>query len=192
MKKAIITLAVLLAAAFTGRSQQIYDGGEVPDGYRVVDTVIFSPVSSIDTTLTGLNVWNAMPEGVSLEASSKIRRALEDKIKDAPEKTVAGYRIRIFFDNKQDARTASEDAEKLFLAKYHGMRTYRSYDNPYFKVTVGDFRTKGEAQAHLQRIKRDFPTAFVVKERFRYPALDPDSFKADTLSMLVPIETPEE
>ena len=92
MKKAIITLAVLLAAAFTGRSQQIYDGGEVPDGYRVVDTVIFSPVSSIDTTLTGLNVWNAMPEGVSLEASSKIRRALEDKIKDAPEKTVAGYR----------------------------------------------------------------------------------------------------
>lgn len=192
MKKAIITIIAILLAAITARSQQIYDGLTVPDGYRVVDTVVFSPASSIDSTLTGLNVWTAMPEGVTVDASQKIRNALQDRISEAPDRTVSGYRIRIFFDNKQDARTASEEAERLFLDKYHGMRTYRSYDNPYFKVTVGDFRTKGEAQSHLQRIKRDFPTAFVVRERFRYPALDPDSYRVDTLRILVPIETPEE
>ena len=67
-------------------------------------------------------------------------------------------------------------------------RAYRSYANPYFKVTVGDFRTKSEAMALLERIKYEFPSAFVVKENISYPIVDVNNaYVIDTVKVLRPV-----
>ena len=103
-------------------------------------------------------------------------------------RTLSGYRIRIFFDNKQSARVASEEALKKFESLFHDVVAYRSYANPYFKVTVGDFRTKSEAMSYLERIRREFPSAFVVKENIAFPVVDKDnSFVVDTIKVLRPV-----
>jgi hypothetical protein len=71
---------------------------------------------------------------------------------------------------------------------YHGIRAYRTYANPYFKVTVGDFRTKSEAMELLSRIKSIFPAAFVVKENISYPVVDKsNAYVVDTVKVLRPI-----
>ena len=68
------------------------------------------------------------------------------------------------------------------------MSAYRRFTSPYFKVTVGDYRNKSEALAALKDIKKDFPTAFIVRERFRYPSLgNTSAYKVDTLKILKPI-----
>ena len=109
-------------------------------------------------------------------------------IRDNASRTLSGYRIRIFFDNKQTARTESEAALKRFEALYHDVSAYRSYANPYFKVTVGDFRTKSEAMELLERIKHEFPSAFVVKENISFPVVDKEkAYVTDTLKVLRPI-----
>jgi hypothetical protein len=62
---------------------------------------------------------------------------------------------------------------------------YRVYANPYFKVTVGDFRTRSEAMEMLSRIKYSFPSAFVVKENIEYPAVDSErAVIVDTIKVL--------
>jgi thiol-disulfide isomerase/thioredoxin len=117
----------------------------------------------------------------------KVAAALRKQVENNPKRTVSGYRVRIFFDNKQSARTESEEALKKFESMFHEVKAYRTYANPYFKVTAGDFRTKSEAMAFLNRIKVNFPSAFVVKESIAYPVVDKDnSYVVDTIKVLRP------
>ena len=77
----------------------------------------------------------------------------------------------------------------LYLKQSDGIPTYYTYENSNFKVTVGDFRNKSEAAALLQKIKRDFPDAFVVRESFRFPSLENQTmFRIDTVKVLRPID----
>ena len=59
--------------------------------------------------------------------------------------------------------------------------------NPYFKVTVGDFRTRSEAVKLLERIRGAFPSAFVVKENIEFPVVDKENaYVTDTVKVLRP------
>ena len=98
-----------------------------------------------------------------------------------------GFRVRIFFDNKQNSRGASEAAMNRFKGAFPGIPAYRSFTSPHFKVTVGDFRTKSEALRLLQAVKGMFPSAFIVKERINYPAADRGhAYVADTVQVYRP------
>ena len=102
-------------------------------------------------------------------------------------RTLSGYRIRIFFDNKQTARVESEETLERFESMFHDVVAYRTYANPYFKVTVGDFRTRSEAMKHLEKIRREFPSAFVVKENIEFPVVDKENaYVIDTVKVLRP------
>lgn len=125
----------------------------------------------VDSTLVGMDIFEIMPlqkkdveGGVLVRQSSEVRQALMEKIRNASFTSVSGYRIRIFFSNEQDARQASVLAAQRFMEKFGTHSVYHNYTYPNFKVTVGDFRTKSEALELLSAVKRDFPSAFVVKE----------------------------
>jgi len=80
-----------------------------------------------------------------------------------------GFRVRIFFDNKQSARAESERIASEFSSVSPGIAVYRIYENPYFKVTVGDFRTKSEATRFMNSIKGIYPQAFITRDQINYP-----------------------
>ena len=181
--KRIITIIVLLLAAATLRAQT------APAGYEYVDSLVFTRLSDVDSTLAGQNIFSVMPENVAVHQSGAVKSAVEQKSRKSSSQMVSGYRIRIFFDNSQTARGASEAALYRFKVKNPGVSAYRSFVSPYFKVTVGDYRNKSEALAALKTIRRDFPTAFIVRERFRYPSLgNTSAYKVDTLKILRPIQ----
>ncbi len=81
------------------------------------------------------------------------------------EQFVDGYRIRIFFDNSQQARTECDEEQKRYLELYPNDNTYIDYQAPYFKLTVGDFVNHEEAQIKWHKVVVDFKTAFIVKEK---------------------------
>ena len=93
---------------------------------------------------------------------------MQKHVASASFRELQGYRIRIFFSNDQNARDASAYAALMFAERFPGYSVYRSFVNPNFKVTVGDFRTRSEALAMLNALKNDFPGAFIVRERIRY------------------------
>lgn len=164
----------------------------VPDGYEMVDSVVYRPVAAVDSTLAGKDVFHILPSkragddaDVQIRQSQEIMSSMRQHIASNSKRTSSGYRVRIFFDNKQTARTESEKTLKRFKELFPGVAAYRIYANPYFKVTVGDFRTKSEAMALLTRIKGAFPSAFVVKESIEYPVVDSDNAViADTVKVM--------
>jgi len=184
-----------MAFATEASAQQYVQEIVIPEGYELVDSVIYRPAAAVDTALVGKNIYQALPSKdrgsvaeVVLHQTDSIYSAMDSHLKDNASRTLSGYRIRIFFDNKQSARVASEEALKKFESLFHDVSAYRSYANPYFKVTVGDFRTKSEAMSYLERIRKDFPSAFVVKENIAFPVIDKDnSFVTDTIKVMRPI-----
>jgi hypothetical protein len=150
----------------------------------------------VDTTLAGKNILYIMPKkdmgsvaDVNVHQADTVAKAVTEHVAANAARTLNGYRVRIFFDNKQSARVASEETLKRFESMYHDVVAYRTYANPYFKVTVGDFRTKSEAMALLERIRYEFPSAFVVKENIAFPVVDKENaYVTDTLKVLRPIQ----
>lgn len=125
----------------------------------------------LDSTLVGKDIFEIMPVrhediqgGVVVRQSDEVREALRNKIRESTISQATGYRVRIYFSNDQNARTASAAAAARFMEKFGTYSVYHSYTNPNFKVTVGDFKTKSEALELLSLVKRDFPSAFIVKE----------------------------
>ena len=167
----------------------------VPEGYELVDSVVYRHVAGVDTLLAGKDIFHIMPlkanggkADVEIYQSQEVAAALRKQVDGNSKRTVSGYRVRIFFDNKQSARVESEETLKKFESMFHEVKAYRTYANPYFKVTVGDFRTKSEAMALLSRIKSAFPSAFVVKENISYPVVDKtNAYIVDTVKVLRPI-----
>ena len=169
----------------------------VPDGYELVDSVVYRHVAGVDTLLTGKDIFHVMPlksrgdnADVEIYQSQQIANSLRQQVQANVGRTINGYRVRIFFDNKQSARIESEETLKKFEKMYHDVKAYRTYVNPYFKVTVGDFRTKSEAMELLSRIKVEFPSAFVVKENIEFPVIDRENaYVVDTIKVLRAIDT---
>ena len=149
---------------FSGAGLKAQEKITVPDGYVLVDSVIYRPVATVDTTLVGKDVFLLMPSktmgddaDVMVNQTEAVKDAMRRQVVDNAERTLSGYRVRIFFDNKQTARVESEETLKRFESLYHDVVAYRTYANPYFKVTVGDFRTRSEAVKLLERIKEEAP-----------------------------------
>lgn len=80
------------------------------------------------------------------------------------EEKVRGYRIRIFFDNSQQARNNAQVLMERFETSFPDIPAYLVYENPYFKVTVGNCLTMDEAMIVLGRVKGQFDRAFPVQE----------------------------
>ncbi len=166
----------------------------IPEGYELVDSIVYRPAAAVDTTLAGKDIFMIMPsKNAGAKADVKVMQtdvvadAVRRQIRSNEDRTLSGYRVRIFFDNRQTARVESEETLKRFEALYHDVVAYRTYANPYFKVTVGDFRTKSEAMRLLERIKGEFPSAFVVKENISFPVVDTsNAYVVDTVKVLRP------
>ena len=194
-RKSIIYLIII--AAFSVLSSATSSAQELiaPEGYVYVDSLVYIPKASVDSTLAGKDVFRDMPSRlrgdeatVDVGQSEILEKSMRAHIEANPKRTLSGYRVRIFFDNKQSARHESEQTLKKFRAMYRDVAVYRTYTNPYFKVTVGDCRTKSEAMKLLSRIKGNFPSAFVVKENIECPLVDEETaYTIDTVKVLRPV-----
>ena len=195
MKKSDFLIIAVLTVLFTGVHTASAQDIVVPDGYELVDSLVYRPVSGVDSLLNGKDVFHVMPlkarggkADVEIYQSQDVANSLRKHVQNNSKRTINGYRVRIFFDNKQTARVESEEMLKKFESMYHDVKAYRTYANPYFKVTVGDFRTKSEAMELLSHIKWEFPAAFVVKESIAYPVVDRENaYVIDTVKVLRPI-----
>lgn len=79
-----------------------------------------------------------------------------------------GYRVQIY---NGSSRKEAYDAQARFVDEYQGTRTYISYAAPNYKVRVGDFRTRLEAEKLLQELKGKFKTLFIIPGKINPPKI---------------------
>jgi len=167
MRYFVLTLLLVLSFFSISNAQEV----EVTQD----TTIVKAPL--LDSTFFKKDIFSILQEAgpysnrVNVEQTNNLLTAFYNHIAQASNKKIAGYRVRIFFDNRQDAREHSRADSVRFATNNPAVHAYRNYDNPYFKVTVGDFRTKSEATMLLKRIESDFPSAFLVKEIINFPPL---------------------
>ena len=166
-----ITLAAILAL-LAGNSGRVWAQA------LTADSLVIRQSAVLDSALMGKSVFNMLGGSSSGEGDVKIHQsqaitdAMRRHIENNPSRKLSGYRVRIFFVNSQNARNTSEQVMKKFALAYPGVPAYRSYQNPFFKVVAGDFRTKSEAMEFLRKVKPSYPDAIVVRENIEFPAPD--------------------
>jgi hypothetical protein len=125
--------------------------------------------AQVDSTLMGRSILSVLGPAVTVNQSRTMRSALDSYVSNNAAKKLSGFRIRVYFDNGQSARTRSESIARSISNAYPGIGVYRTFESPNFKVCVGDFRTKDEALKIYHSLKATYPTAIILKETINYP-----------------------
>lgn len=82
-----------------------------------------------------------------------------------------GYRLEIFFSSGLRAKEEAMDVKTEFLKNFPDVPAYLIFTSPDFKVRVGDFRSRDDALALKNRIRRLYPNAFLAKDIIQFPKL---------------------
>jgi hypothetical protein len=125
--------------------------------------------TQVDSALVGRSILSVMGSGVTVNQSRSMRTAFDNYVSNNASKKMTGYRIRVYFDNSQNARNRSETVARSISGAYPGLGVYRTFESPNFKVCVGDFRTKDDALKVYHSLKASYPTAIILKETINYP-----------------------
>lgn len=83
-----------------------------------------------------------------------------------------GYKIQIFFDSGNNSKTKAQSIYEGFKAKYPDVRVYLSFKSPNYKVRVGDFRTRLDAQRFLNDIIDEYPNAWIIADMINLPKVE--------------------
>ena len=154
MKRLLLLALLILLPAVMLRAQE----------YRVDNGS-----ARVDSTLVGRNILSVLGSGVKVNQSQSMRSAFDSYVSNNASKKLTGYRIRVYFDNGQNARNKSEAIARSVSAAYPGIGVYRTFESPNYKVCVGDFRTKDEALKVFHSLKSTYPTALLLKDTINYP-----------------------
>lgn len=107
------------------------------------------------------------PGNITYHTSLSLDTLAENTIKTNKQKnTYSGYRIQIYFGS---SREKANEAKSKFLKQYPDVRAYLIYEQPYFKIRVGDFRNRFEAQKLYYNLVDKFSSVLLVPDRVNFP-----------------------
>ena len=84
----------------------------------------------------------------------------------AKKSKIKGYRVQIHFGTQ---KAEANEIKSKFLTLYDDVPAYLDYQQPYFKIRVGDFRTRLEAYKFHQEIAEEFSGSFIVADEIEMP-----------------------
>ena len=73
-----------------------------------------------------------------------------------------GFRIQIYVGND---RKAADDAKIYTYQKYPEIFPYLSFQQPIYKVKIGDFLNRMDAERYFSDIKETYPSAMILPDK---------------------------
>ena len=73
--------------------------------------------------------------------------------------TISGFRVQIIQDTKRDL--VREQKTEL-LQYFPNIRAYETYNAPFYKLRLGDFKDRYDAYRVYKEVKKNFKRAFIV------------------------------
>lgn len=122
------------------------------------------------------DIFTTMPGNVVVNQPESVERKFEEyfqvdqasgQIKRFEDENAAAksgqFRIRIYSNSAQNSRNESTQALSRFQRAFPDIPAVRTFTSPFYKVTVGNYATRAEAQKALNEIKGSFPAAYIVR-----------------------------
>jgi len=130
------------------------------------------PSNSGDDILSKIQ-RNEKNEGeVMIFQDMRVNDLLYNHIEQNKRSGVSGYRIRIYANLGNEAREQSQATKTRFYEHFPEIPIYTEYVSPYFRVLVGDYRSRIDAMKDFNRIQKYFPAAFIFPDEINYPELE--------------------
>lgn len=104
------------------------------------------------------------PATVTVTEYGDAAEAVAEASRSVRTPALKAYRVCIFSDNGHNARAGAAAVKELFEETFPGTPVYMFYENPYFRVTVGNCLTLEEAIILKGRVSGTFPKAFPKSE----------------------------
>lgn len=82
---------------------------------------------------------------------------------------IDGFRIQIFMESGNDAVEQANVKMEEFKEKYPDIPIYLIFGQPYYRLRVGDFRTRLEAEKAYMLLIEDYKEAFITSDRIQLP-----------------------
>ena len=142
-----LSIALLSFCSAAQEANQIDNKG-LSERTLNLDSIYTNPLKDSTANIVGL---------VEVK-SEKIDLLIEDYLAN---KKYNGYRIQIF--SSSNNRLEAVKAKSEFLREFPEVKSYLVYQAPNYKVRVGDFLDRLEANKELLLIQESFLNAFLVK-----------------------------
>lgn len=116
-------------------------------------------------TVIDTNIQQSMPGTVMWELPVGLSSLLElYKRENYKEVGIDGYRIQLFSDGGNNAKDRAQSLLDELTRNYPETPSYLTYQQPNFKVRMGNFRTKAEARQFQTIVSQNYPGCFIVRD----------------------------
>jgi hypothetical protein len=88
--------------------------------------------------------------------------------KNKSENSISGFRIQLYADTD---RKQANDIRTKFLQLYPEADAYLIYQQPYFKIRIGDYRNRFESHFMYKQLLKDFDKVLIVPDKINFPKL---------------------
>lgn len=86
---------------------------------------------------------------------------------------IEGFRIQIYSSSDRNAKEESGKVNAEFMNKFPHIKSYLTFERPgYYKLRVGDYRTKMEGTKDLLMVRKVIPDAYLVPDLIHFPDLN--------------------
>ena len=117
-------------------------------------------------SFTGLAFSQKVEDNPNVYRDSQVDRLIEKHRQfNQANPGVEGFRVQIFFDSGNNSKRSAQTAREKFMELYPDIAAYLTFKSPYYRVRIGDFRTKLEAEGFLFQLATAYPNAFTVPDR---------------------------
>ncbi len=121
--------------------------------------------------LVGMCIYCASSAQVTVHIDETINEQLRTKNAAIDTSKRVGFRIQIAFSTDQSNVNSTESEFKNTFPEYKDI-VYSLYQQPYWKIRVGNFYREIDAQKMLQEVREHFPNSFVVKDNIQRPIVN--------------------
>jgi len=105
-------------------------------------------------------IAQAQTSKINIDQDPKFEQLLNEKRKINSSITVNDrYKIQIFYGTNDEAKKTLVN----FRKEFRNMDGTIVYNNPSYKVWIGSFKTRIEAEKNLSDIKKKYPNALLIK-----------------------------
>jgi uncharacterized lipoprotein YehR (DUF1307 family) len=115
------------------------------------------------------SVLFAQHENVIVKADPRVDTLIRLHIEhNAQYPLMAGYRIQIFKESGNKALDEAKTIMDQFSEDFPDIPTYLTFQEPYYRVRAGNFKTKLEALGKLEKIKKKYRNVWVISDYVYY------------------------
>jgi len=104
---------------------------------------------------------------VNIIQDNRLNVVVSNHILSNKNRPTMGWRVQIYFGQGQSAKAKAENVKKSFLKKYPDVSAYLIYEAPYFKVRVGNYKTKFEARKMKVELDGQFEKIFLIEDKIK-------------------------